>query len=332
MKTTIIDIARRCGVGKSTVSRILSGNAALHNEKVVTIVRKAALEMSYRPNMAARTFVKGHSAIIGMVGVSHPIRFFANLRRSLEISINAKGFLPVSLCPLPDQRKSVSEIVKTLLNFRAEGAIVIPGENDKLEDYIEFQKNNIPVVFANLPMPGNMSCNFVGTDDRAGGSLAARRFLEQGHRKALVAMNNKHLQIDFDERYAGFAETFIAGGGTCESSLGGIEHILDEMNGATAVFAVSDQIAKKIVLAAWNAGISIPDDFSLIGFGDKDECYGMTPPLTIIAQDGQQIGVYAAKLLFEKIEKGAEASKDMQQLRFAPNLLIGKSDAPYTKQ
>ena len=325
MKTTIVDIARECGVGKSTVSRILSGMAASHNQEMVVKVRETAKKLGYRPNMGARTFVKGSSSLIGMVGVSHTVRFFANLRRGLEICIDKNGYLPVSLCPLPDRRDSISSIVQKLLNYRAEGVIIIPGEKDTLDDYIEFKHYNIPVVFANLPIPGWNDCNFVGTDDYEGGKIAAERFFDLGHRNAVIAMSCMLRLPDFEQRRQGFDDAFKALGGSVTVSYEGADDLLSGLDGATAVFAVSDLIAKLLSVAAWKCGMRIPDDFSLIGFGDKDECFGTSPPLTVINQDGFKVGTKAAELLLENI-KNKKSNVVTQQIRLVPTLSIGSSD------
>ncbi len=325
VKTTIVDIARECGVAKSTVSRILSGTGPAHNAEMVVKVRETAKKLGYRPNMGARTFVKGSSSLIGMVGVSQTIRFFANVRRGLEICIDKNGYLPVSLCPLPDRRESTASIVQKLLNYRAEGVIIIPGEKDTINDYIEFKHYDIPVVLVNLPITGWENCNFVGTNDYEGGKIAAVRFFERGHRKVVIAMSSMTRLPDFEQRRNGFSETFESLGGSVTASYEVAENLLSGLDGATAVFAVSDQIAKLLLIAAWKCGMRIPDDFSLIGFGDKDECLGATPPLTMIHQDGFKIGTAAAELLLENI-KSRKNNEGTKQIRLIPTLSIGSSD------
>ena len=76
--------------------------------------------------------------------------------------------------------------------------------------------------------------------------------------------------------------------------------------------------------AAYEAGIGIPGDLSIIGFDDIDVAAFTIPPLTTISQGGLEMGRVAAELLFDMIDNGRHRS-EVADVVLAPRLVVRRS-------
>jgi DNA-binding LacI/PurR family transcriptional regulator len=95
----------------------------------------------------------------------------------------------------------------------------------------------------------------------------------------------------------------------------------------TAIFATSDAIALGLIEAAYEAGIVIPDELSMVGFDDIDVAAFMIPPLTTVSQAGVEMGRTAAQLLFEMIDQGRHRS-EVPDVVMQPRLVVRRSAVP----
>jgi LacI family transcriptional regulator len=92
----------------------------------------------------------------------------------------------------------------------------------------------------------------------------------------------------------------------------------------TAVYATSDTIALGLMQAAYEAGIRIPEELSMVGFDDIDVAAFTIPPLTTISQDGIEMGRISAELLFDMIDNGRHRS-EVADVVLAPRLVVRRS-------
>ncbi len=92
----------------------------------------------------------------------------------------------------------------------------------------------------------------------------------------------------------------------------------------TAIYATSDTSALGLMQAAYEAGIRIPDDLSVVGFDDIDVAAFTIPPLTTISQGGVDMGRAAARLLFDMIDHGRHRS-EVADVVLEPRLVVRRS-------
>ena len=88
----------------------------------------------------------------------------------------------------------------------------------------------------------------------------------------------------------------------------------------TAVFAANDQMALGLMLAMAEAGRSVPDDVSIVGFDDSAEAAYFNPPLTTVRQDFDELGRRSVQLLLDLVE-GAEPGRVLLE----PHLVVRRS-------
>jgi LacI family transcriptional regulator len=78
--------------------------------------------------------------------------------------------------------------------------------------------------------------------------------------------------------------------------------------------------------AAREAGISVPEQLSIVGFDDIELAAFSAPPLTTIVQPKLEIGTIAADLLLDRVEKNRN---DGRRVILEPQLKIRGSTASY---
>jgi LacI family transcriptional regulator len=130
-------------------------------------------------------------------------------------------------------------------------------------------------------------------------------------------MESSRLQVDDDQIV--FAKAF-----TVEEGLRCGRLLLERGTGCTAIAAGNDMLAVGCYTALEDAGLSCPDDISVVGFNDMPFIDRLRPPLTTIRFPHYQVGTEAAQLLLERI---AEHSGPVKILYLAPELVIRGSTA-----
>lgn len=96
---------------------------------------------------------------------------------------------------------------------------------------------------------------------------------------------------------------------------------------ATAIYATSDTIAIGLMGAAWEAGIGVPEQVSIVGFDDIDMAAFTTPPLTTISQAGVEMGRIAATLALRMIEENLDGEA-VADVVLPPSLVVRRSTRP----
>lgn len=190
----------------------------------------------------------------------------------------------------------------------------------------------IPTVFIDRPIP-NLDYPCVGAEHYHGAVLAIQHLIDLGHRE-IAFVSRPHLDLwPVAERLRGYEETMRAAGlpprppilvgdsaelGTRHAQqsyaeargeeINQLESVFRQPGRPTAVFAMNDLMALQVLRAASNAGLTIPDDLSLVGFDDHEFVAHIDPPLTTIHQDPFEIGVVAAGCLYDLIQGVKPAS------------------------
>jgi DNA-binding LacI/PurR family transcriptional regulator len=101
----------------------------------------------------------------------------------------------------------------------------------------------------------------------------------------------------------------------------------DRTGPATAIHATSDTTAIGLIQAAYQAGLTVPHDLSIVGYDDIDIAPFLIPPLTTVSQTGVEMGKAAAKLLFDMIESDANR-EEVSDVVLRPSLVVRQSTAP----
>ena len=191
-------------------------------------------------------------------------------------------------------------------------AIICTDPNDK--ETLELIESDFPIVVIDM---FNKNTSTVTSDNVQGCSLALNYLYKLGHRKiahiqGVAQADNwpssirkktyievmKKLNLDIPEGYIVDGVNFDVSGG-----YDAMKELLSLKDRPTAVFASGDKLAIGAIDAIKDAGLRVPEDISVIGFDNIEIAKYVTPKLTTIRQNCQEIGKAAVDILIEQINK-----------------------------
>ena len=318
--STIRDVAKIAGVSIATVSRVIN-----FPEKVGLGTRKRvyrAMEVCrYKYNALARGFATKRSHTFGLIvpTITNPI--FAESTRGIQDFANEQGY-QVILGNSDYQYEKEAKMVEVLRERQVEGLIItttnLKGETLKslLDDRFPF------VLLYSTVRKGPMSA--VGVDNFLGGYRATEHLIHFHHQRIAMlagAFNYsdrsfhrwhgykrclKDNHIPYDPDLVLKTEYSLARGRE------GIKSLLSLKNPPTAIFCSNDFLALGAMEGAREAGISLPQDLSIVGFDDMQIASSVTPALTTIRQPAYEMGELGAKILLHHI--GNKAYKPVHKI------------------
>ncbi|MCZ0704292.1 LacI family transcriptional regulator [Natronobacillus azotifigens] len=308
---TIYDIAKKTGYSISTVSKVLNNYSDV-GEKAKKIISEAVNELGYYPNSSARALSTKRSWTIGVVfvedsgiGIEHP--FFNAVIESFKKFAEKEGYdLLFASNNIGNEPKTY---VDHFLYRGVDGVVVVCSalNSPNLQKLIE---SDVPSVVIDMDMRG---ANVVYSDNVYGSELAVEYLLSLGHKKIAHLYGSETLYVG-EQRLKGFYKAmkknnlaivpeYVVDGGifTYEGGKEAMKQILNLEDPPTAIYAAGDLMAIGAIAAIQEAGLNVPNDFSIVGFDDIQISKYMTPGLTTIKQETSLIGKTAANLLIDQI-------------------------------
>ena len=323
------DVARLAGVSHQTVSRVLNNHRSVAPETRRN-VEIAISQLGYRRNTAARALVTKKTHTLGVVSVDTSHYGPASTLVAIETAAReANYFVNFASLPYVD-RANMRDAVDHLMSANIDGLIVIAPLAAAVEALLGI-RTDVPLVrVAGDESSG--SSNSVVVDQAGGARMATRHLLSLGH-KSVVHLRGPHGWLEADARVRGWrSELESAGIQVPETPVGdwspasgyraGLH--LASMPDLTAVFSANDQMALGLISALHEAGRSVPDDISVVGFDDIPEAGYFLPPLTTIRQDFAEVGRRCIAMLMAMIA----GQKDTAASAVEPTLLLRASTAP----
>ena len=312
---TIKDIAERCGVSVSTVSRVLNNHpdvSAANRERVLAVVQ----ELHYVPNNSARDLVKPAADSIGLVvrGVGNP--FFTGIIRATERMITEAGYTMVLhlIQSGEDELRAGAELARSK---RLLGLILLGG----CFDYTPEQTAPLGVPFVCCTYTNSfgtldrMEYSSVSIDDEQAAYRAVRLLTDHGHRKIGVILESVRDHSISQLRYKGYCQALQDAGIPLDPELveetvtyemadgyAGMERLLKRRRDLTAVFAISDAMAVAAMKALHDHGKRVPEDCSVVAIDGIDMSAYFVPTLTTLVQPQQELGENSVRILVDMIE------------------------------
>jgi LacI family transcriptional regulator len=181
------------------------------------------------------------------------------------------------------------------------------------------------------------SDSWVVPDEELGGHTAASYLIDQGHHRIGYLREDNRYPAD-PERFAGYQRALAEHGIAFEPELVAIEkndpfgghaaaaRLLALEERPTAIQCYTDRMAMGAYRAARHAGLSIPNDISIIGFDDQEQIAPwLDPPLTTMQLPHEAMGRWAVEHLLRVLSGEADGP---QQLRMECPLVVRESVAP----
>ena len=329
---TIKDIAAKCQVAISTVSRVLNNHPDVSpatRERVLA----AARELHYVPNNSARDLVLAQSDSIGVVvrGAENP--FFTPVITAIERSIESAGYVMV-LHQIPVGADEIGEAAALAQSKRLRGLILLGGRYD----YTRSDVASIGVPFVCCTFTNHFgdldrgAFSSVSINDKAEAYRATSLLIQNGHRRIAILLDSRHDRSISERRYRGYREALADAGipyddglvfETIEFSTAAAYRRMGEVlaNGRdfTAIFCVADTMAIAAMKALADVGARVPDDVSIIAIDGIEISSYTVPTLTTLVQPTVTLGEQAVGILLDVLGGG----KNGQHVRLETTLRSG---------
>jgi len=307
---TMADIARLANVSKPTVSRALS-NSPLVNDATRNHVLAVAAAHGYAVNRNAQKLRHKRTNTIAVSmdfrshrenHISDPFMFDLLAGVSEALGDHNQDLL---LCA-PNHNDSIS--FRQILNERGADGFVILGQGHREGMLKDFAATGAPIVVWGAAAPDANYC-VVGSDNFLGGKLAGEYFLERGRRHVLfvgdTSFREMHLRREGlkkaldDSGEVMLLDDIVLHGFSYASAYDAARRYLDAIETRPdAIFTWNDTAAMAFISAFREAGVTVPDELSVVGYNDIPAAQYFSPPITTIRQDTYQAGrVLVAKLL-----------------------------------
>ncbi len=328
--SSIKDVARLAGVSISTVSRVLNKSAPVSKDKRVR-VEKAARDLGYVPNPAARTLLLRETGVLGVVVPYATGEFFSEFLSGVDQTASDNGrFLLISI-----SHRSDRDLHRALanLNKRVDGLVVWAPEVDAA-DVAELVGDELPLVFLNS-LDSAKGNDLIDFDNYGGMYAVATHLIELGHRD-IVFIKGPPRASDAASRLRGFRAALLEhaielrpgrelqGEYTVEAGYNLVNTILSLEPRPTAIMAPNDQSAVGVLRGLHEAGVVVPDEMSVTGFDDVPSSSFATPTLTTAHVPVRELGEIAIRKLVERIE----GRDELAQVHLSVDLVVRNSSGP----
>jgi len=314
-------------VSASTVSRALAGNTLVSAATRERLVRLAQ-EHGFQPNPMARNLRLGRTGAIAVVlplghetgqHLSDP--FFITMLGHLADALTERGYDLLLSRVIPTDDAWLDVIVDS---GRVDGVVVV-GQSDQIAVLERVAARYAPLVVWGAPQRGQRHV-CVGSDNRLGGEMAARRLIEGGRRRLAFFGNPEAPEIA--RRRDGFLAACRSAGLasdaetlptplTPEAAHRTIAAWLAAGGAPDGVVAASDVIAMSALRALAERGLRVPADVGVVGYDDVMLAAHTTPPLTTIRQDLARGGALLVDILLRAI-----AGETVESAMLEPTLII----------
>ena len=322
LRATLSSVAEAAGVSLATVSKVVNDRDDVAPGTRARIQREL-VQQQYVPLERRRN---GNRRLVDLVVRDLDSQWATEIIKgaaSSEVDIVLS-----SMAEAPDPPCWAEHIARA----GRSGVIVVTAEFTARHRLV-FERAGLPCVVVDpvdLPDPDVPS---VGATNWAGGVAATRHLIRHGHTR-IAAIGGPPALLCSRARLDGYRAALDAGGLPIDPDLlrdgnfhhsGGYEAAIELLalpDPPTAIFAGSDEQAFGVIEAARTAGLSVPDDLSVVGFDDLPVARWASPPLTTVRQPLAYMGRMAAQMLHNLIE-GQEL--DSYHVELATELIVRAS-------
>jgi DNA-binding LacI/PurR family transcriptional regulator len=307
-RPTLETVAARAGVSKSLVSLVLRDSPKVSVASREAVMQAVA-ELGYRPNAAARLLAERRSRTVGVLLNDIRQPWFADLLDGLTPALHAGG-KHILLGDGRIDRKMDETLTWSFLDLRVDGFVLagtIP-----ISQAITDVASRIPTVAVggmDLDLP---HVDVVANDNHLGGTMAVRHLLELGHTS--IAHISGLPGVNGILRMQGYEDTMRGAGlgGYIQTEIGDMSEeggyraatrLLTATEPPTAIFAANDMSCVGALSAAATLGIRVPEELSLVGFGNSALARLRALWLTSVDGTSYAMGERAARVLLARIER-----------------------------
>jgi LacI family transcriptional regulator len=328
MAATIKEIAAKANVSIATVSRVLNNDSKV-KEKTKQQILKIAEDLNYKPNLLARNFVKKTSNIIGLILPEISDEFFTEIIKGVDEVTYTQGYY--TMVASSHRYRTLEESILTFMQNGIIGGMILltSSLNNNIKKILD--QSRIPIV---LISGHNETGKYdaVSIDNYQGAFEITEYLIVEKNFKKIAHITGPQDNDDAKLRKQGFLDAcqkhnivinnswILKGDFTRERGEAACNELLKMKTKPEIIFAANDMMALGCYDAVAKAGIKIPDDIGIAGFDDIFVAKYLSPGLTTVRVQIEEVGKTSANILMNKIQGRNDPSHPV--VRISAQLII----------
>lgn len=333
-QVTIIDIAQKLSISKSTVSRALTGHPSVRADTRQAVM-ELAQQMDYQRNMLAINLSSSQSKTIGIIVPEFVTSFFPIVIMGAQ-EIAAQAGYSVLISQSNETYETEVANAKVMLANRVDGVLIsITRETKNFDHFAIFKRKGIPMVFFNR-VCHEIEAPKVVVDDYEGAFKATEHLILSGKQRIAHLAGPPSLYIS-RKRLEGYKdahrkhkrplidELIISYDLNLEKVKIYVKYLLDLPEPPDALFAVNDPTALEALKVIKERGLVIPEQIAVVGFSNDYGSALIEPGLTTVAQPTREIGQVSAQLLLDQIDTDSSVWKPITRVLKTELIIRGSS-------
>ncbi len=304
---TISDVAKRAGLSRTTVSRVINQHPYVSEDKK-KLVEQAMLELKYVPNSNAQKLRKQSTETIAVYVPRLTNPFFSQLVETMEEVAVEEGF-QLLLCQTRYNKQQELNYMQILKGKQIDGLILTSMENpwSEIEPYLLYG----PIVLCN-DYDYSARVPIAHLDQVMGGYIGTKHLIDRGHEVIVYCSSEPGISRVSKDRQEGYIkamqqanlkirpEWMFSDQFTVEGGKRLFYRIHHQKDRPTAIFTGSDEVAAGLIHEARKNGYRVPEDLAVIGFDDQPIAELMG--LTTVKQPIDRLGKTAMELMIQQIK------------------------------
>jgi LacI family transcriptional regulator len=315
---TIKEVAEKAGVSVSTVSHVVNGTRYVSDDlktKVLSVMEC----LDYQPNRIARSLRKKQTNSLGLIVADITNPFYSEIAWSIEYLSYIQKY-SLMLCNSDGDPEKEQFYLNQLSQWQVDGIILVSSMIFPTR-MISVGDGSLPIILIDHDCPG-YDFDTILIDDFYAGKLATEHLIQLGHERIACITGSKE-NIPSYKRVYGYKAALeehnlevdpaliVRGDFNIISGVNCTNRLLEMENRPSAIFACNDLMAMGVMQSAFNHGIKIPDDLSVVGFDDIYWSKYTVPPLTTIKLPIHQLAEEAVNCFLNRIENPDNAFRSV---------------------
>lgn len=311
---TLEEIARKAGVSRSTVSRVINNQPNVR-DSVRNRVLQVVEQTGYIPNVAARSLASQRTNVIALVIPRSVQNFFTDpyfprLTQGVAEACNRYNYtLSLFLFHTEDDER---KLFPRITRHGMVDGVIIQATYAAHELFEQLESGGVPYVVAGRPIDYPQS-SYVDVDNKSAALIAVRHIIHQD-RTRIAHITGPLVSTAGLDRLEGYKQALLERGLLSDSNLIA-EGDFTEISGyycaqrilphhPDAIFIASDTMAVGALRAIREARLSIPEDIAIVGFDDVPPAVQAVPRLTTIRQPIRRMGIKLVETLLDILDNG----------------------------
>lgn len=275
------------------------------SQSTIDRIRQAAKQLNYQPNAVARALATGKTRTIGLHYRGTTETMFLRILEAVEAKARERGYHLI-----------VSSDLQSFSTQSAIDGLIYIASLDDLP--VQEAVGSKPTVYVSPSREAQPDCNLITWSEFDAGQMAVRHLVALGHQHIGAIWGDYRNTRIVPPRVAGFRAAIV------ESGIKGVEQfdefhpdliqrgylqmrrILEQHPNVTAIFARNDYLAMGSLKALQKAKIEVPEQISIIHYGDSVLSQAVYPELTSVSHPNAEASVIALEKLIEMSESGGE--------------------------